>query len=115
MALAATLQLYGAYHLKFPAALNGPQFLKGSSLKKPLEVKDGAIDVPTAPGLGIEIDRLTDLPKRQRLEFLDDMDTLGEAVEAACRATDPAFRRMNYVAPRHDELRARIVAELARP
>jgi len=43
-----------------------------------------------------DIDRLTDLPKRQRLEFLDDMDTLGQAVEAACRATDPGFRRMNY-------------------
>jgi diadenosine tetraphosphate (Ap4A) HIT family hydrolase len=42
------------------------------------------------------IDRLTDLPKRQRLEFLDDMDTLGQAVETACRATDPGFRRMNY-------------------
>lgn len=42
------------------------------------------------------IDRLTDLPKRARLEFLEDMDTLGEAVEAACRATDPDFRRVNY-------------------
>lgn len=103
------------------------------------------------------IDRLTDLPKRQRLEFLDSMDTLGQAVENACRAVDPAFRRMNYeilgntdaylhahlfprydweapehigrpvwlydpeqfyggdhaLGPRHDELRARIVAELA--
>jgi len=103
------------------------------------------------------IDRLTDLPKVQRLEFLDDMDTLGQAVEAACRDTDSAFRRMNYeilgntdaylhahlfpryaweapehvgkpvwlydaeqfyaaeaaLAPRHDALRARIVAELA--
>lgn len=42
------------------------------------------------------IDRLTDLPKPQRLEFLDSMDTLGAAVEAACRALDPTFRRMNY-------------------
>lgn len=42
------------------------------------------------------VDRLTDLPKQARLEFLDDMDTLGEAVETACRASDPAFRRMNY-------------------
>ena len=40
------------------------------------------------------IDRLTDLPKRQRLEFLDSMDTLGQAVENACRAVDPAFRRI---------------------
>jgi diadenosine tetraphosphate (Ap4A) HIT family hydrolase len=103
------------------------------------------------------IDRLTDLPTSQRVEFLDRMDTLGQAVETACRATDPAFRRMNYeilgntdaylhahlfpryeweppehvgrpvwlyapadfyaaeaeLAARHDELRARIVAELA--
>ncbi|WP_239163702.1 diadenosine tetraphosphate hydrolase [Paractinoplanes rishiriensis] len=103
------------------------------------------------------IDRLTDLPKRQRLEFLNSMDTLGQAVEAACRAIEPGFRRMNYeilgntdpclhahlfpryewespahigrpvwlydpeefygpetaLAPRHDELRLRIVTELA--
>ena len=43
-----------------------------------------------------DVDRLTDLPKAQRLEFLDSMDTLGAAVEAACRATDPEYRRMNY-------------------
>ena len=42
------------------------------------------------------IDRLTDLPKRRRMEFLDSMDTLGQAVELACRKLDPAFRRMNY-------------------
>ncbi len=104
------------------------------------------------------INRLTDLPKAQRLEFLDGMDTLGQAVETACRATDTSFRRMNYeilgntdpllhahlfpryeweppehigrpawlynpeqfyaaeaaLAPRHDGIRTRIVAELAR-
>ena len=42
------------------------------------------------------IDRLTDLPKAQRLEFLASMDLLGEAVETACRAEDAAFERMNY-------------------
>ncbi|WP_239163568.1 HIT family protein [Paractinoplanes rishiriensis] len=42
------------------------------------------------------IDRLTDLSKGQRLEFLDSMDTLGQAVEAACGAIEPGFRRMNY-------------------
>lgn len=85
------------------------------------------------------------------------MDTLGQAVETACRAADSGFRRMNYeilgntdaylhahlfpryeweppehigrpawlydpeefygpeaaLAPRHDELRGRIVVELA--
>lgn len=39
---------------------------------------------------------LSDLPRRQRLEFLESMDTLGQAVEAVCRATDARFRRMNY-------------------
>ena len=56
VALAATLQLYGAYQLKFPAALNGPQFLGGSFLKKPLVVKDGALAVPGGPGLGVDVD-----------------------------------------------------------
>ena len=104
------------------------------------------------------VDRLTDLPRAQRLQFLESMDTLGEAVEAACRATDNGFRRMNYeilgntdaylhahlfpryeweeavhigrpvwlydpdefygpeaaLAPRHDELRGRLVTELAK-
>ena len=104
------------------------------------------------------VDRLTDLPKRKRLEFLDSMDTLGQSVENACRANDPAFRRINYeilgntdaylhahlfpryeweppdrighpvwlydaeelyadevaLGPRHDGLRAHIVAELER-
>ncbi len=103
------------------------------------------------------IDRLTDLPKRQRIEFLDSMDTLGQAIETACRAIDRGFHRMNYeilgntdaylhahlfpryeweppdhigrpvwlydpeqfyglkaaLAPRHDDLRRRIVTELA--
>jgi len=56
VALAAALQLYGAYQLKFPAALNGPQFLTGSLLRRPLEVEAGDIRVPTGPGLGVEID-----------------------------------------------------------
>ena len=36
LSLAASLVLYGAYDLKYPAALNGPQFLEGSVLKHPL-------------------------------------------------------------------------------
>lgn len=46
----------GAYDLKYPAALNGPQFLSGSILKQPFEVKDGAIEVPVGHGLGVEVD-----------------------------------------------------------
>ncbi|MFE3193692.1 diadenosine tetraphosphate hydrolase [Nocardia sp. NPDC059240] len=39
--------------------------------------------------------RLSDLPRGKRLAFLTEMDALAEAVERACRATDPAFRRVN--------------------
>ncbi len=56
VSLAASLILFGAYRLKYPAALNGPQFLAGSFLKQPLRVEDGALAVPGGPGLGVEID-----------------------------------------------------------
>ena len=42
LALAAALLLYGAYDLQYPAALNGPQFLGASLLKRPFVVEDGA-------------------------------------------------------------------------
>ena len=56
VALAATLQLYGAYQLKFPAALNGPQFLKGTFLTEELTVENGEMAVPMGPGLGVVVD-----------------------------------------------------------
>jgi L-alanine-DL-glutamate epimerase-like enolase superfamily enzyme len=56
VSLAASLLLYGAYGLKYPAALNGLQFLAGSFLKQPFRLEDGAIRVPTGPGLGIEVE-----------------------------------------------------------
>ena len=56
VSLAASLCLYGAYGLKFPAALNGLQFLAGSFLKTPFRLEDGALTVPTAPGIGVEVD-----------------------------------------------------------
>lgn len=56
LSLAASLVLYAAYDLKFPAALNGPQFLGASLLKQPFELKDGELSVPTGPGLGVEVD-----------------------------------------------------------
>ncbi|WP_042440898.1 diadenosine tetraphosphate hydrolase [Streptacidiphilus albus] len=43
------------------------------------------------PGVG----RLSELPRDRRRAFLADMDRLGEAVELACRRSDPAFRRVN--------------------
>lgn len=56
VSLAASLVLYGAYGLRYPAALNGLQFLAGSFLKTPFRLEDGALRVPTGPGLGVEVD-----------------------------------------------------------
>ena len=56
VSLAASLILFGAYGLKFPAALNGPQFLGMSVIKDPFVPKGGKVRIPQGPGLGIEID-----------------------------------------------------------
>ncbi len=56
ISLAAALVLYGAYDLKYPAALNGPQFLNGSVLRQPLQVVNGEMEVPNGIGLGVEVD-----------------------------------------------------------
>ena len=68
VSMAAALILYSAYGLKKPAALNGPQFLTASLLAKPLTVQEGAIQVPTGPGLGVEVDeaRVRDLAGKSR-------------------------------------------------
>ncbi|MGW2641129.1 HIT family protein [Streptomyces sp. NPDC001348] len=58
-------------------------------------------DVQFLPGYTVlladdpAVRRLSDLPRHRRLDFLADMDRLGEAVERACRRLDPAFRRVN--------------------
>ncbi len=56
ISLAATLGLFGAFGLKKPAALNAPQFLTADVLAKPLKLTGDTIEVPTGPGLGIEVD-----------------------------------------------------------
>lgn len=56
VSLAASLAVFGAYGLKAPAALNGPQFLAASILSQPLTPSDGQLVVPDGPGLGIDID-----------------------------------------------------------
>ncbi|HSW45261.1 MAG TPA: enolase C-terminal domain-like protein [Phycisphaerae bacterium] len=65
ISLAASLLLYGAYDLKYPAALNGPQFLTGSILKQPFTQTDGSLPVPGGAGLGVDVDedRLRSLRK----------------------------------------------------
>ncbi|HYP13334.1 MAG TPA: enolase C-terminal domain-like protein, partial [Bryobacteraceae bacterium] len=56
VSLAASLILYAAFGLKYPAALNDPQFLAGSFLTQPLRMQDGALPVPSGPGLGVQTD-----------------------------------------------------------
>jgi L-alanine-DL-glutamate epimerase-like enolase superfamily enzyme len=57
ISMAATLGLYGAFGLKKPAALNGPQFLTADVLKKPLRIINGMAQIPDGPGLGIQVDQ----------------------------------------------------------
>lgn len=56
LSLAAALALYDAYGLNTAAALNGPQFLATSVLKKPIRVTNGVAEVPYGPGLAVEVD-----------------------------------------------------------
>jgi L-alanine-DL-glutamate epimerase-like enolase superfamily enzyme len=71
ISLAASLILYGAYQLKYPAALNGPQFLGTSVLNTPFEVSKGRIRIPKGPGLGIEVDenKVKELTAKSRKDF----------------------------------------------
>ncbi len=63
LSLSAHLLLYGAYGLKFPAALNGPQFLEPLPVYSGLTVSEGIARVPESLGLGITVDeeRLTEV------------------------------------------------------
>jgi len=72
ISLAASLCLYGAFGLKKPAALNGPQFLTADILKKPLRIEKGAAYIPDGPGLGIEVDedKVRDLMKQSSGDLL---------------------------------------------
>ncbi|MEX0718875.1 MAG: enolase C-terminal domain-like protein [Planctomycetaceae bacterium] len=56
LSFAASLLLFGAYRLERPAALNGPQFLSGSILSRPIEVTGDQARVPTGMGLGVVVD-----------------------------------------------------------
>ncbi len=55
ISLAASLALYGAFDLKRPAALNGPQFLAGHVLQDPIRIEGDQAYVPLGPGLGIRV------------------------------------------------------------
>ncbi|MGB9623221.1 MAG: mandelate racemase/muconate lactonizing enzyme family protein [Phycisphaerae bacterium] len=57
ISLAASLALFGAYDYRYPAALNGPQFLADRSiLARPLRPEDDQLAVPRGAGLGVEVD-----------------------------------------------------------
>ena len=56
VSLAASLALFGAYGLRFPAALNGPQFLAESVLSQPIRIEGDQAICPEGPGLGVEVD-----------------------------------------------------------
>ncbi len=68
ISLAASLILYGAYGLKHPAALNGPQFLGASVITEPFKPVGGTVKIPKGPGLGIEVDedKVAALAERSR-------------------------------------------------
>lgn len=62
------------------AVIGDVQFLPGYSLA-----------LTKTPG----VDRLSDLPRRARLDYLADVDLLADAVETVCRRLDQGFRRLN--------------------
>ena len=68
VSLAASLILYGAYGLRYPAALNGPQFLGTSIITEPFKPVNGKVRIPDGPGLGIEVDEdaLRDLVQKSK-------------------------------------------------
>lgn len=70
VSLAASLILYSSLGLKYPAALNGPQFLGTSLIREPLIPHNGRVRVPQGPGLGVEVDeaRLAELVKSSGFE-----------------------------------------------
>ena len=53
---AASVHVFAAYGIDYPVDLNGPQHLAGDYLKTPLPREGQMALVPTAPGLGCEID-----------------------------------------------------------
>lgn len=58
-------------------------------------------DVQFLPGYSLvlarvpDVDRLSDLPRRERLRYLADVDLVADAVETVCGRLDPAYRRLN--------------------
>ena len=53
-------------NLKYPCYMFGPLKYEHDVLQEPLKIKDGKIEVPNGPGLGIELDE--EMLKRMRAE-----------------------------------------------
>ncbi len=53
---AASVHLFAAYGIADPVDLNGPQFIAEDYLRRPFPVERQVALVPSAPGLGIEVD-----------------------------------------------------------
>lgn len=62
------------------AVIGDVQFLPGYSLA-----------LTKVPG----VDRMTDLPRAERLRYLAEVDLLATAVENVCSDRDPGYRRVN--------------------
>lgn len=62
------------------AVIGDVQFLPGYSLA-----------LTKTPG----VDRLSDLPRAERVRYLADVDLVADAVETVCRRFDSAYRRIN--------------------
>lgn len=62
IAFTAALHLFSTLQLQLPAELNGPELLE-DMLVRNLKISDGVAELPTGPGLGIEVDeeRIRDL------------------------------------------------------
>ncbi len=56
LSLAASLHLYGWAGITHPCALNGPQFLAESLALNPLIPREGVLEAPGGPGLGLKLD-----------------------------------------------------------
>jgi L-alanine-DL-glutamate epimerase-like enolase superfamily enzyme len=55
ISLAASLHLFAGLDCCLPYALNGPQYIANSLIEKGLVYKGDTIEVPSGPGLGIEM------------------------------------------------------------
>jgi len=86
ISMAAALALYGAFGLKQPAALNGPQFLTADVLAKPLDIKNGSAAVPSGPGLGVDVDE-SKVVKLMRQTTKSERIEIGEVLQSPERRT----------------------------